>query len=124
MLSWLRFGIGMWQAEELTGLFGDVGEVNKPQRFTDHVEQITMLACRGVGPFAGRAFGAVLQADEHGSAGRVADIANLPIVALSAAGTEIALADRLGLPAETGCKIGSIAASHHAASRSPMRTTG
>lgn len=124
MLLRLRLGIGRRQAEKLTGLFGDVGEIDKTQRFTDHIEQIAMLARRGVGPFAGRAFDGVLEAHEHGTARRVADIANLPIVALSAARTEIMPTHRLGLPAETGCKIGSVAASHYAASRSPMRSTG
>ena len=82
-----------------------------------------MLTSRGVGPFASGAFGGVLEAHEHGSAGRVTNIANLPIVALWATGREIAFAYRLSLPAETGCEIGSVAG-HHEASRSPMRATG
>ena len=123
VLPQLRFGIGR-HAEEQAGLLGNVGEVDEAERFTDHVEQIAMLAGRSVRPLAGGAFRGVLQAHEHGLARRVANIANLPIVALSAASSEIAFAYRLGLTAETGCEIGSVVAGHYAASRSPMRATG
>ena len=83
-----------------------------------------MLAGRGIGPFAGRTLGRVLEPHIHRSAGRVAHVANQPVAALAPPAGEVVSAHRLGLPAETLRKIGSIVTRHHAASRSEMRATG
>ena len=83
-----------------------------------------MLAGGGVGPFTRRSLRRRLEPDEHRAAGRVAGIADLPVIALAMAGAEIMAAHRLGLPAETLRQIGSVETGHHAASRSPMRWTG
>jgi hypothetical protein len=84
-----------------------------------------MLAGGGVGPFAGGAaagFGS-LESDEHRAARCVAHVADEPITALAPAIEEIMTAHRLGFARETVRQVGSIAR-HHAASRSPMRSTG
>ena len=104
------------------GFIGDIWKVGEAERFTDDVEKIAMFAGGGVGPFAGTALGAVLQPDEHRAALGVADIANLPIVALALPIRKIVTANRLGLSAETVRQIGSVLPCHHAASRSLMRS--
>ena len=52
-------GSGSRQAEEAPGLVGDVAEVDKTAAFADDVEEIAMLAGRGVGPFAGCALAGI-----------------------------------------------------------------
>jgi hypothetical protein len=83
-----RLRFGMRQAEKAPGLLGDVGLKSiRPRAFADDVEQIAMLAGGGVGPFARRALaGESVQPHEHRAARRVADIADLPVIALAAAG--------------------------------------
>jgi hypothetical protein len=114
----------MRQAEEAPGFFGNVCEVDQTERVPDHVQQIAIFPRGRVLPFTGSAFHAVVQPDEHGSASRVSDIANLPVIALFATIREIVTAHRLGLPAETLRQFGSVETRHYAASRSPMRSTG
>ena len=82
-----------------------------------------MLAGGGVGPFAGRSLRRLLQPDEHRAARRVARVADQPVAALAPAIGEIVAAHRLGLARETMRQFGSVAR-HHAASRSPTRSTG
>ena len=62
-----------------------------------------MFAGCAVDPFAGCAFAAFrsAQANEQAAAGRVADIADQPVVALAATVGEIMTAHRLGLARET-----------------------
>ena len=114
------------QAQEASRLVGDVVEVDEAAALADDVEQIAMLAGRGVGPFAGGALAGFrpVQPDEHGAARRVADVADQPVAALAAAVGEIVAAHRLGLARETVRQIGRIARPCHAASRSAMRATG
>ena len=120
----IRLRLGVRQAEERTRLIGDVLEVDQAAAFADHVEQIAMLAGGGVGPFAGRPFRRLLEPDEHRAARRIAHIAHQPVAALPAAGGEVVAAHRLGVARETVCQFGGVVAGHHAASRSPMRSTG
>ena len=118
--------LGFWrrQAEEDPGLVSDVLEVDEAAALADHVEEVSMLAGGGVGPFPGRAFGQVLEPDVHRAALGVTGIAHLPVVALATAVAEIVAAHRLGLSAEMLRKIGCVETSHHAASRSPTRWIG
>ena len=125
----LAFGagvrVGAGQAQEATRLVGDIVEIEKAAAFADDVEQIAVLARGGVGPFAGRAATRLrpLEPDEHGAARCIADVADQPIAAFAPAVGEIVAAYRLGLARETVRQFGSVAR-HHAASRSPMRSTG
>ena len=63
------------------------------------------------GPFAGRALAgfAALQPHEHRAARCVRDVANQPIIAVTATVGEIVTAHRLGLARETACQFGSAA---------------
>jgi len=114
----------MRQAEEGTRLLSNVCEVDEAERFPDDVEKVAMFAGGGVGPFARWSLRCVTQAHEHGAACGITSIANLPVVALPVAVGEIVAADRLGLAAETVCQFRSVLPSHHAASRSLIRSTG
>src|SRR5262249_53994314 len=98
-------------------------EVDETAALADDVEQIAMLAGGGVGPFAGRSFRRFPQPHEHRSARRVAHVAHQPVAALAPAIGEIVTAYRLGLSREAVRQLGGVAR-HHAASRSPMRSTG
>ena len=111
------------QAQEASRLVGDVVEIEKAAAFTDDVEQIAVLAGGGIGPFAGWSLGRLLQPDEHGTAWRIARVADQPIAAFAPAIGEIVAAYRFGLARETVRQFGSVAW-HHAASRSPTRSTG
>ena len=95
----------MRQAKETTSFVGHFGELGEAECFADRVEQIAVLACGGIGPFAGGSLRRDLQPNIHGAARRVANIANLPIVALASTGVEIVSAHRLGLIRETAGQI-------------------
>jgi hypothetical protein len=84
-----------------------------------------MLDSRGVGPFPSSPATRFRpsQPDEHGAAGRVAHVADQPIATLATAVGEVVTAYRFGLSRETVRQFGGIAR-HHAASRSPIRSTG
>ena len=120
-----RLRVRAGQAQEASRLVGDVAEVEKAAAFADDVEEIAMLAGRGVGPFAGGAAAGFrpLEPHEHRAARRVADVADQPVSALAPSVGEIVAAHRLGLARETARQFGSVAG-HHAASRSPMRSIG
>ena len=111
----------MRQAEKCPRLHCDIAKIDEAECFPDHIEQVAMLTGGCILPFARRAFGRILESDEHRPAGRVAGITNLPIVPLAMTGREIMAANRLGLSAKAMRKIGSIMANHYAASRSAMR---
>ena len=98
------------QAEKVPGLIGDVAEVDEAAALADHVEQVAMLAGRGVGPFAGGALAGFrsCQPDEHGAAGRVPDVADQPVAALAATVGEIVAAHRLGIARETVRQFGGV----------------
>ncbi len=42
----------MWQTEKGARFLSDMGEVSEPQGQTDHVEQVTTLARRGILPLS------------------------------------------------------------------------
>ena len=116
----------MRQAEEASCFLSNVGKIDEAEAFADHVEQIPMLAGRCVGPFAGSPFPGFRpgQADEHGAAWRIPHIPDLPVIALFAPVREVVAAHRLGLATKTLRQLGSVETCHHAATRSPIRSTG
>ena len=111
----IRLRLSVRQAEERTCLISNVLEVDQAAAFPDHVEQIAMLAGRGVGPFPGRPFWRLLEPNEHRAARRVAHIAHQSIAALPPSGGEVAAAHRLGVTRETVSQFGGVVACHHAA---------
>ena len=116
----------MRQAEEAAGFLEHVGEIAEPKAFADDVEEITVGAFGWILPFASGtlARSGAGEAHEHRAPGRVADIADLPIVALSAPVGEIGSADSLGLLAKALRQICGINTGHQATSRSEMREIG
>lgn len=114
----------MGKAQKAAGFRSDLGEVEETETFADYIEQITMLAGGGIGPFARRPTGAVMQPHEHRASRAIADVADLPVMALFMAIREVVTANRLGLPAETLRQIGGVKTGHQAASRSAMRSIG
>ena len=69
---WHRFGSGRRQAEKAPGLIGDIAKVGEAAAFADDIEQIAMIAGRGVGPFAGGALaGFQLRSAGRRESGRV-----------------------------------------------------
>src|SRR6185437_610848 len=98
-------------------------ETEKAAALADHVEQVAVLARGGVGPFAGRSLRRLRQPDEHGASRCIADVTDQPVAAFASPVGEVVAAHRLGLARETVRQCGSVAR-HHAASRSPMRSTG
>jgi hypothetical protein len=98
-------------------------EIEKATALTDDVEQVSVLAGGSIGPCSGRSLWRLFQADEHGTTWRIARVADQPIAALAPAIGEIVAAYRFGLARETMRQFGSVAW-HHAASRSPTRSTG
>src|ERR1700737_558590 len=105
MRSAVRLRFGSWQAQEASGFLRDIVEIDQTATFADHVKQVAVLAGRRVGPFAGRAAAGVhaFQADEHRAAGRVPDVADLPVIADATSVEEIMTAHRLGLAREAMC---------------------
>ena len=114
----------MRTAEKAACFIGDLGEVEETETFADYIEQITMFAGGGIGPFTRRPPGAVMQPHEHRASRAIADVADLPVMALFMAIREVVTANRLGLPAETLRQIGGVKTGHQAASRSAMRSIG
>ena len=93
--TWLRVGLRPRQPEETPRLGFDVVEVIKPANLTDHVEQVAVLAGRGIGPFAGCALTGLSrsgEAHEHRALRRVFDVADHPIPALAVAVGEVSAA--------------------------------
>jgi hypothetical protein len=86
------------QAEEPTRLLGNVPEVDEAARLADEVEQIAELTGRRIRPSAGAGTG---QMHIKGPSLAVADIADEPVIAGTAAGGEIVPADRLRVLRET-----------------------
>jgi hypothetical protein len=74
----------------------------------DEIEEISMLAGRGIGPFAGGAGTGVraVEANIEAAAWRVRDIAGDPVAALAASVGEISAAHRLGITREAARQIG------------------
>lgn len=114
----------MRKAEKAASFIGDLGEVEETEAFADYIEQITMFAGGGIGPFACRSPGAVMQPHEHRASRAIADVADLPVMALFMAIREVATTNRLSLPAETLRQLSGVKTGHQAASRSAMRSIG
>jgi len=87
------------EAEIAVGFRENVTEFSEAAAFSDHVKQITVLAGRRIGPFAGCAFPRprTAQPNKHRSAGGVASVSDDPIVADAPPVGEIVTADALGL---------------------------
>src|SRR5258705_13772186 len=85
-----------------------------------------MLAGGGIGPLAGGTFAGHIASEphEHGAAGGVPDIADLPIVAATPAVGEGVTANRLGLTREATCQLGDMTSHGHAAVRSEIWEIG
>src|SRR5690606_10283025 len=98
----------MGKAQKAAGFRSDLGEVEETEAFADYIEQITMFAGGGIGPFTRRPPGAVMQPHEHRASRAIADVADLPVMALFMAIREVVTANRLGLPAETLRQIGGV----------------
>jgi hypothetical protein len=103
----IRFRFGSWQAQEASCLLCHVVEIDQTASFADHVEQVAMLSGCRVGPLARWPLAGVtaFQADEHRAAGRVPDVADLPVIADATSVREIATAHRLGLAREAMCQL-------------------
>src|SRR5260221_196362 len=95
----LGFKIEAGQTEKTTTLRNDVMENDEARGFSDDVEQIAMLARRGISPFAcGPPAGArSTEANEHGSPGRVANVADSPVAADTSSIREIVAAHAFSL---------------------------
>ena len=96
----------------------------------DQIEQIAMLAGRGIGPFAGRARTVIgtLQPHIEASSRRVLDIADDPVAARAASFGEVVAAHGLGIAREAARQIGG-GADHgssrdQAAARALARSSG
>ena len=116
----------MREGEETARFLGHLLEVGKTECLPDDIEQIAMLPGGHVGPFPRRALAGFRpgKADEHRAARSILHIADQPVSPGAVAGRQIMAADRLGLSAETGRQFRCVVTRHHAASRSPMRSTG
>ena len=114
----------MREGEEAARFLSHVLEIGEAERLADDVEEVAVLSRRAIGPLSCRAFGGVLETDIQRASGGVLDIPDQPVVAGATAGRQLFAADRLGLSAETVCQFRSVLPSHHAASRSLIRSTG
>ncbi len=95
--------LGRRQAEKAADLVAKVAKIFKAAIGGDEIEEIAMLPCGGIGPFAGGA-GTVIrpgETDIEAAAGRIADIADQPIAAMAAAIWEIISAHGLGTARES-----------------------
>ena len=111
MRSTVGFGLGSRQVQKAPGFIGHVVEIDQTATFADHVKQVAVLAGCRVSPFARPATARVdaFQAHKHRAAGRVPDVADLPIIADATSVGEIVTAHRLGLAREAMCQLGRIA---------------
>src|SRR3546814_21042938 len=101
--------LGSWQAEEQASLVQGVAQALQISAGGDQVEQIAMIARRGVGPFAGRAAAGfdAAQPDIETAAWVVVDVADKPVSAFAASIGQIVSADRLGVTRETVGQLSS-----------------
>jgi hypothetical protein len=119
-------GAWPWKAQEPTGFVSNVVEIGQVAAFANDVEQITMIAIGGIGPFASSTFAEIrsFQPDKQRSARRVSDIAHQPVAAFTPAIEEIMAAHRLGIARETLRQVRGLVLHDYAAARSPMRISG
>jgi hypothetical protein len=105
MLSgWIRQG----QAQEASGLIGNVLEVDQAAAFADDIEQVAMLSRGRISPFssgtvAGQWPG---QPNEHGSARCVMNVSHQPVMTLLPAVRQIVPAHRFGVLGKLARKLG------------------
>jgi hypothetical protein len=99
--------LGPWQAEKPARFIQGIPQRAQAFVGSDQIEQIAMIAGRGIGPFAGCALAVVggAQADIEAAAGIVVDVADQPIASFAPAIGEIVTAHRLGLSRETACQL-------------------
>ena len=104
--SWL----GLRQAEKAPGLIGDSAKIQQPEAFADDVEQIAMLPCRAIRPFARAATSVrpTMQADIERPSRRVVDVADQPVITVPSPGGEVMPAYRLGVFGQPAGQIASI----------------
>jgi hypothetical protein len=104
----LSVRVGQWQAQEASGLVGDVLEVEQSAAFADDIEQVPMLGRGRISPFSGStgAGGWPGQAYEHGPPSGVPNITHQPVVALLPPVREIMPAHRLGIFGKLAREIG------------------
>ena len=102
--------VGTRQAEKGSRLVEGVAQAIEATIERDEVEEITMFAGGGVGPFAGGALAAVgsAQADEQAATRRVGDVADQPVAAFAMPVGEIVAANRLGIARETVGQVGGM----------------
>src|SRR3546814_11996982 len=114
--------ISDWSSDVCSSdLLSDVLEVEETAAFADDVEEVAVLAGRGVRPFAGRALagcGAVYP-DEHRPAGAVLDAADQPVATFALAAGQRFAAHGLGGAAETVLQAGG--RMHHITGHPPRR---
>jgi hypothetical protein len=96
------------QAQESTRLIQRLAKPRMAAARGDDVEEIAMIAGRGIGPFSRRPTVSA-RAEPHieTSPGRVSNVANHPVMAFSAAVGEIAAAHSLGILPEASRYVGS-----------------
>ena len=96
------------QGEEGARLVERVAQGAKAAIERDQIEEIAMLAGRGIGPFAGSAGTGVgtVETDIEAAPGRVPDVARDPVAALAASVGEISAAHGLCITSEAARQIG------------------
>ncbi|NGN45254.1 hypothetical protein G6N74_29835 [Mesorhizobium sp. CGMCC 1.15528] len=91
----------MRNGQEPSRFLNHILEIDQPATFTNDVKQIAMFACSGVRPFARRAFGGILQTNEHRAARHVSNVTHQPVIALTTTVRKIVAAHGLGSIGET-----------------------
>src|SRR5262249_16742429 len=101
--TWLcdKYRFIAWQFQKAPRLLGDLAKVTKPEASADNVEEIAMLACRGIGPLTSGPFRRFLEPHEHRAARGIVDVANKPISPLALAIGKVVTTHRFGLARET-----------------------
>src|SRR3546814_14302853 len=117
--------LGSWQAEEQASLVQGVAQALQISAGGDQVEQIAMIARRGVGPFAGRAAAGfdAAQPDIETAAWVVVDVPDKPVSAFAAAIGQIVSADRTDVTRDTVGQLSSRAEIGEASDRALVDQT-
>jgi hypothetical protein len=120
---WRVFRFKAGQLEKPPRLLGGLAEVTKPKAMPNDIQEIAMLAGRGIGELAGGTLRGVLEPHEHRAARCIVDIAHQPVTPFALSVGKVMTAHRLGLAREAMRQFGGVAA-HYVASRSAMRSIG
>ncbi|GEL64645.1 hypothetical protein KBA01_19310 [Kozakia baliensis] len=101
---WLR------QTEKTPGLVGDIAKIQQSEAFTNDIEQIPMLPCRTIRLFARTATSvrSTMQADIERPSRRVMNVADKPVIAVTATSGEVMAAHRLSVLGQPARQIGCI----------------